>query len=132
MNYDPLQILYYSVNQLIVQAIDVLPRIVLAIIIWYVGRYLVGLVAKLIRKADLPGTYDDAARELLARIVNIVGRILLVLIVLDYLGIGETVVGAVTQGLVFAVAIALGIAFGDALKPEAKNIVTSAQKALKK
>lgn len=132
MNYDPLQILYYSVNQLIVQVVDVLPRIILAILIWYVGRYLIKLAAKVIRKADLPGTFDDAARELLARTVNIVGRILLVLIVLDYLGIGNTVVGAITQGLVFAVAIALGIAFGDALKPEAAKIVKDAQKQLKK
>lgn len=132
MNYDPVQILYYSVNQLIVQAVEVLPRVILAIVIWYIGRYLVKLAAKLIRKADLPGTFDDAARELLARTVNIVGRILLVLIVLDYLGIGETVVGALTQGLVFAVAIALGIAFGEALKPEAMKIVKEAQKQLKK
>jgi small conductance mechanosensitive channel len=132
MNYDPLQILYYSINQLIVQVVEVLPKIILAIVIWYIGRYLIGLAAKLIRKADLPGTFDDNAREILARTVNIVGRILLVLIVLDFLGIGETVVGALTQGLVFAVAIALGIAFGDALKPEAMRIVKDAQKQLKK
>lgn len=132
MNYDPVQILYYSINQLIVQAVEVVPRIILAIVIWYIGRYLIGLAAKLIRKADLPGDFDDAARELLARTINIVGRILLVMIVLDYLGVGATVVGAVTQGLVFAVAIALGIAFGDALKPEALRIVRDAQKQLKK
>lgn len=132
MNYDPAQILFYTVNQLIVQIVEVVPMIIMAIIIWYIGRFLIGLAVKLIRKADLPGTWDDNAREILANVVHVVGRILLVLMILDYLGIGETVVGALTQGLVFSVAIALGIAFGDALKPEAQRIVKDAQKQLKK
>ena len=132
MNYDPVQILYYSVNQLIVQIVEVVPMLILAIIIWYIGRFLIGLAVKLIRKADLPGTWDDNAREILATVMSVVGRILLVLIVLDFLGIGETVVGALTQGLVFTIAIALGIAFGDALKPEANRIVKDAQKQLRK
>lgn len=132
MNYDPLQILYYSINQLIVQLVEVLPRVILAIVIWYIGRYLIGLAAKVIKRADLPGTFDGKAREILARVVHVVGRALLALLVLDYLGVGGAVIGALTQGLVFAVAIALGIAFGDALKPEATKIVKDAQKALKK
>ena len=56
-------------------------------------------------------------------IVLVVGKILLVLIILDYWNIGKTIIGALANGLTFTLAIALGLAFGKALEPEAKKLV---------
>jgi hypothetical protein len=58
--------------------------------------------------------------------------LILVLIVLDYLGIGRTVIGAFTNGLTLALAIALGLAFGKALEKDAAELVGKVRRYLKK
>lgn len=60
------------------------------------------------------------------------GKLILFLVVLDYLGIGRTVIDAFLSGLSFAVAIALGLAFGKALEPDAKEFVDNFKKQLEK
>jgi len=54
------------------------------------------------------------------------------LVVLDYLGVGRTIIGAVASGLTLMVAIALGLAFGKALEEDAKEIVQQFKKHLGK
>jgi len=130
---DYLEILTNALNELVVDLVDLLPKIIVALVIWYIGVFLLGLAARLIRKIDIGGTeLDDKAVAVVSTLINGLGRVLLALIILDYLGVGSTVVGAIANGLTFSIAIALGIAFGDALKPEAKRWVTQSKKFLTK
>lgn len=121
---EPINILALSLQQLSFNLLALLPRLVMALIIWYVGKYFIALGVKLVRKLDIKTTkVDDKAIDTFARLVDVVGKVLLVMIVLDYLGIGSTVVGAITSGMVYAIAIALGLAFGKALEDDAKDVV---------
>jgi len=121
---ETLQVISVSTNQLVAQLVVLLPRFIVSLVIWYLGRYLLSVAGKLLRQMDIKETMiDDKAVETMAVIINAVGSVILVLIILDYLGIGSSVVSAIAQGITFAVSIALGIAFGKALEPEAKGIV---------
>lgn len=123
---EPINILTQSLEQLTVSLVALLPRLVMALIIWYVGKYFIALGVKLVKKLDIKSTkFDDKAITTFARLVDSVGKVLLVLIVLDYLGIGSSVVSALTSGMVYAVAIALGLAFGKALENDASEVVKS-------
>lgn len=107
--------------------------LLVALIIWYVGVFLLNLATTLLDKVDIKKTdLDNKAIRTINMLITWVGRFLLVLIILDYLGVGSTVVGAIANGLTFSIAIALGIAFGDALKPEAKRWVTRTKKFVTK
>ena len=119
-----LEVIFIAINQLISQIIMVLPKLIIALLIWYIGKYLISLANKVIKKIDLKGTtIDDKAIETVSVIINFAGRVILALIILDYLGIGSSVISAIAQGITFAVAIALGLSFGRALEPDAKRIV---------
>lgn len=124
-------ILLTALNQLTVQLVEAVPKIIIAILIWIIGKFLIGLGVGLVKKIDIKGTeIDDRVIGILTSTVSIVGRLLLVLIILDYFGIGETVVGAIASGLTITIAIALGLAFGRALEPEARALVETAKKQL--
>jgi small-conductance mechanosensitive channel len=91
-----------------------------------------GLALELIKKLDIKKTkVDDKARGMLVGIVEIVGRVVLVLVILDYLGIGRTIIAALTQGVTFAIAIALGFAFGKALEDDAKKVIENLRNLFK-
>ena len=133
MNEQPVTVVAGALNQLLIELVDIVPMLIIALVVWYLGVYLLSLATKLINKLNIKKTkLDDAALSTLANIVNGVGRFVLVLIILDYLGIGRTIVGAVATGFTYAVAIALGLAFGKALEPEAVDIVAAVKKFLKK
>lgn len=113
-----------ALNQLWLQMVMFIPKVVVAIVIWLIGKYFIGLGASLIKKVDIKGTkIDDYLLGILSNVVLVVGKILLVLVVLDFLGVGRTVVGAIANGLTLAVAIALGLSFGRALEEDAKGVV---------
>lgn len=118
-------------NQLVVQLVNLLPKLIITLIIWWVGKYLINLGVRLIRKIDVKGTkIDDKIISASSSIILIAGKILLVLIILDYWGIGKTIIGALTNGLTLTFAIAFGLAFGKALEPEAKNLIERFKKKL--
>lgn len=120
-------------RQLLDQLVRFLPRVVVSVAIWSIGRYFLGLARDLIRKVNLKGTrMDDKITKSAGELVWVVGKFLLILIILDYLGIGRTVIGAFVNGLTFAIAICLGIAFGEALKPDARELVGMLRKQWKK
>ena|SRR3989344_3506212 len=129
---DTVSVILVALNQIVGQLIEVLPKLIIALIIWYLGKYFLNMAVSLISKFDLKHTkIDDKAIETLGLVVNGVGRVILVLIILDYLGIGRSVVSAVAQGITYAIAIALGLAFGKALEGDAKNVVESLRKFLR-
>jgi len=128
-----IEVLFSALNQLIGQLITVLPKLIIALIIWYVGKYVLSLAISIIKKFDIKGTnLDNKAIRGLSIMTNTAGRVILVLIILDYLGIGSSVVSAVAQGITFAIAIALGLAFGKALEDDAKKVVVIVKKFLHK
>ena len=117
-------IILTALNQVWVQILVFIPKIIVAIVIWVIGKYFINLGVRLIRKIDIKGTkIDDYLIGIFSSVVLVVGKILLVLVVLDFLGVGRTIVGAVASGLTLMIAIALGLAFGKALEEDAKEIV---------
>lgn len=123
-----------AMQQLLYQLIGFIPKLLVAIIIWIVGKYVISLGVNLIKKVQLKGVVKPINKliEALAYILLPLGKVILFLIVLDYLGIGRTVINALLSGLTFAVAIAFGLAFGRAFEDDAKAIVESVKKQLEK
>lgn len=120
-------------QQLVVQLVDLIPKLIVAIIIWIVGKYFLNLLVGLVRSVKVKELKPvNRLIESFAFLILPIGKVLLALIVLDYLGIGRTVISAFLNGLTIAIAIALGIAFGKALEEDAKALVRSAKKELEK
>ena len=116
-------------NQLVIW----LPKLLIALIIWWAGNVLLSLVTKGLKWVDIPGMKLD--NKLIAKfnkVLLFLGKFLLVLIVLDYLGIADAVIGAVANGLTLTVALILGISFGQSLKPKTDEIVDKLGNQLKK
>ncbi len=119
-----IDVLVNSFQQLLNQMAFFLPKLIVAVVIWFLGSYLLKLAIGILKKLDLGGLkIDNALISTLMDIVWYLGKLLLVLVVLDYLGIGRTIIGAFVNGLAFAIAIALGLSFGKALEPDAKDLV---------
>ncbi len=117
-------IIVTALNQLIAQLVSLFPKLIITLIIWWVGKYLINLGTVLIRKIDIKRMkIDDKMINASSSFILIAGKIILVLIILDYWGIGKTIIGALANGLTITFAIAIGLAFGKALEPEAKNLV---------
>lgn len=121
-----------SFQQFLFQLVYWIPKLIVALLIWYVGKYFLGLAINWLKKVDIPGTkLDDKLIEKFGQLLLPVGKFLLALIILDYFGIGESLISAVVSGMTYTVAIALGLAFGRALEPEAKETVERFKKYLK-
>jgi len=121
-----------AMQQLAVQMATFLPKIVVAILIWFIGKYFINLAVNLVRKIDIKTLkLDNQAINFLIRIISPLGKFVLVLIILDYFGIGRTVTGAFMSGLTLAIALTLGIAFGRALEKDADKLVDQVRGHLK-
>jgi len=130
---ESLNVILASLNQVWVQMLIFVPKIIVALIIWFVGKYLINLGVALVRKIDIKRTkIDDYLIGIFSKVVLVVGKVLLFLVVLDFLGVGRTIIGAVTNGLTLMVAIAFGLAFGRALEEDAKEAVRQFKKHLGK
>ena len=128
---DFVTVVYNAMNQMVIDLINVVPTLIVALVIWLLGIYLLDLGVGLLKKVDFKGTdLDNKAINTLAQVVGMAGRVILVLIVLDYLGIARNVVGAVANGITFAVAIALGLSFGKALERDADGVVATVRRML--
>lgn len=128
-----LNIFVEAMRELAFQMAALFPKLVFAILIWVIGKYLLNLGVQLIRKIKIKGTeLDGQIINFLTKIALPLGKFILILIVLDYLGIGRTVIGAFMNGLTWTIAIALGIAFGSALKEDASQLVSGIKKHIKK
>ena len=122
-----------AIQLLLVQLAGFIPKLLIALVIWIVGKYFIDLGVGFIRKIKVE-KIKPASRLLdsLAFILLPLGKVLLALIILDYLGIGGSVVQALANGFTFAIAIAIGLAFGKALEDDARKIVESVRKQLEK
>jgi len=127
------EILVGAIQLLLVQLAGFIPKLLIALIIWIVGKYFINLGVGLIRKIKVK-KIKPVSRLLdsLTFILLPLGKVLLALIILDYLGIGGSVIQALVNGFTFAIAIAIGLAFGRALEDDARKIVESVKKQLEK
>lgn len=124
MNSNFLFDIYNSLGLFVSQTAIFIIRLVFAYLIWLIGKYIIQSVVKLVQKADIKSwSIDDSVRKTLIKIGVPTAKIVLILIILDYLGIGTSIIGALAQGITYTIAITLGIAFGNALIPEATRIV---------
>jgi len=122
-----------SLNQVWTQMLVFIPKIIVALIIWVIGKYLINLGVALVRKIDIKGTkIDDYLIGVFSKVVLVVGKFLLFLVILDFLGVGRAIIGAIANGLTLMVAIAFGLAFGKALEEDAKEVVRQFKKHLVK
>ena len=113
-----------SINHLLLQLISLFPKLIITLIIWWVGKYLINLGVKLIRKIDVKVMkIDNKVVDTFSSVFFIAGKIILILIILDYWNIGQSIISAFVSGLTYTIAIALGLAFGKALEPEARDLV---------
>ncbi len=122
-----------ALRLLLLQLVGFIPKLLVALIIWIVGKYFINLGVGFIRKIEVKKV--KPVSRLLDSLVFILlplGKVLLFLIILDYLGIGSSVVQALVSGFTFAIAIAIGLAFGKALEEDARKIVESVRKQLEK
>jgi hypothetical protein len=120
-------------QQLLFQLINFIPKLLVAIIIWSVGKSLIAWGVTLLKRVKVKGAKPvNKIVESLATVLLPLGKVLLFLIVMDYLGIGRTVIQSLLSGLTFAIAIAFGIAFGRALEDDARTLVKSVKEELEK
>lgn len=126
-------VLVNSFQQLLNQMALFLPKLIVAVVIWFIGSYLLKLAIGILKRLDLRGLkIDNVFVSTLMDIIWYLGKFLLILVVLDYLGIGRTIIGAFVNGLAFAIAIALGLSFGKALEPDAKDLVQKVREHIRR
>ena len=130
---NPALILVSSLQQFLYQLLGFVPKLVVALAIWIVGKWIVVWAVNLLKKVELKGAKPvNRLVQQLAYILLPFGKVILFLVVLDYLGIGRTVINALLSGLTFTIAITLGLAFGKALEDDAKAVVGSIKRQLEK
>ena len=116
--------LYGSIGFFLSQSVAFIFKLIVAYIIWLIGKFIIDSAVTLLRKADIKQIkIDDEIRNTLIWIGVPTSKVILMLVILDFLGIGSNIMGAVAQGITFTIAIMLGISFGEALKPEARRLV---------
>ncbi len=130
---NPALILVSSLQQFLYQLLGFVPKLIVALAFWIVGKWIVVWAVNLLKKVELKGAKPvNKLVQQLAYILLPLGKVILFLVVLDYLGIGRTVISALLSGLTFAIAITLGLAFGKALEDDAKAVVDSIKRQLEK
>lgn len=113
------------------QLILYLPKLLFAYILWLVGKWLIGKGVKLINLTNIRALKKaDKLRNTVEKTFVITAKVLLILVILDTFGIGQTIIGALLNGLTWTIAIALGLSFGKALEPVAKEIVDDIRESI--
>jgi Trk-type K+ transport system membrane component len=114
------------------QILAFLPYMLIALIIWFLGSYLIEIGGKLFRKFFVKNIHTASQSHLnfMTRVIVVAGKIFLILFILDYLGIGKTFVYALTNSLSNAIAIMIGLSFGLALQDDAKKIIENVKNYL--
>ena len=74
------------VQQLTAQFVGFIPKLIVAIIIWILGMYFLGLFVKMVRKLDIKALKPvGKVIDSFAFFILPLGKLLLALVVLDYL-----------------------------------------------
>lgn len=100
-----------SLYALVPLAVAALTKIALAIVLWLVGQWLIGVAVKLVRKALERAKVDSTLIQYAASFLWVVLRVVLIIAILGYFGIETTTFAA----LFAAIGIAIGAAWGGLL-----------------
>lgn len=130
---NPAVVFVSAMQQFMFQVIGFIPKLIISLIIWIIGKYLINSGVNLLKRIQVKKA--KAVNRLVESLVFVLlplGKVVLFLVILDYLGIGRTVINALLSGITFAIAIALGLAFGKALEDDAKEVVKQVKEQLEK
>ncbi|MGJ8591089.1 MAG: mechanosensitive ion channel family protein [Aquaticitalea sp.] len=83
------------------------PKLVLAILIWIVGAWVIKLLVKGIRKALEKGDYDISLKQFLVNLVSWILKIVLIIVVLGTVGVETTSFAAILAAAGLAIGLAL-------------------------
>ena len=83
------------------------PKILMAIVIWFVGLWIIKLIRKGVRKALEKGNYDVSLNKFLINLINWSLKIVLIIIVLGTVGIATTSFAAILAAAGLAIGLAL-------------------------
>lgn len=129
----PAYLFFGSFQQFGYQLLAFIPKVLTALIIWVIGKYFLNIGISTLKRVKLEKAKGlNKFLESFTAILLPLGKVILFLVVLDYLGIGRTIIDAFFSGLSFAVAIAVGLSFGKALEPDVKQLVDDFKKQLEK
>ena len=107
-----------NLNALIPLAVSAVTKVLLAIVFWFVGRWLIDFAVKLISRAMARRTLDTTVAQYLASGLMILLKVVLVVSILGYFGIPTTTFAA----LLAAIGIAIGAAWGGLLANVAAGV----------
>lgn len=120
-----------SLGLFLSQLLITIPKLIIAYVIWLLGSWLINLGLKGLDLFQVEKwKVDDSIRNIVKKIFAPTAKVVLILVLLDFLGIGSNVVAALTNALAFTFAIALGLAFGRALETDAQKVVDSMRREL--
>ena len=87
--------------------IEYAPKILIAIVIWFVGLWIIRVILKGVKKGLGKGNYDVSLNKFLANLINWALKIILIVIVLGTVGIETTSFAAILAAAGLAVGLAL-------------------------
>jgi len=104
-----------TIADLLSRVLWFVPRLMVALVILALGSYFARFIGETVRRLGDSGELQDAA--LLSRVAQVAVQVFVVLIALDHLDIGGTIVQSsfliLLAGVVFAVALAFGLGGRD-------------------
>ncbi|MGJ8548803.1 mechanosensitive ion channel family protein [Winogradskyella wichelsiae] len=89
------------------------PKLILAIIIWIIGSWVVKVLVKGSQKAMTKANYDESLKKFLLNLVNWILKIILIIVVLGTLGIETTSFAAIIAAAGLAIGLALQGSLGN-------------------
>ena len=107
-----------NLNALVPLAVSAVTKVLLALVLWFVGRWLIGLAVKLVSKAMERQKLDTTVAQYLASGLTILLKVVLIVSILGYFGIPTTTFAA----LMAAIGLAIGAAWGGLLANVAAGV----------
>lgn len=110
-----------AVSDVLRQLLLWLPNLVVAMVVLVIGGLLANAASSLVRGATAGAGFDNPER--LAKVASVAVWIFAIVIAVNQIGIAETLVNTILMGMVGAVALAAGLAFGLGGRDTAGEIV---------
>ena len=105
-------------NALMPLAVAAITKVLLAVVLWIVGRWLIGMAVKLVSRAMQRQHLDTTVAEYLASGLTILLKVVLIVSILGYFGVPTTTFAA----LLAAIGLAIGAAWGGLLANVAAGV----------
>ena len=83
------------------------PRLLMAIVIWFIGLWIIRIILKGIRKALEKGNYDISLKKFLSNLISWALKIVLIVVVLGTVGIETTSFAAILAAAGLAIGLSL-------------------------